>query len=198
MKNFRFPYKDKSLDGVFGYGIRTLKLNIRYEANLSTEYFDGNHPVSKCFDGDPSTFCHTNDSTEWQYLQIRFVDLMFRIDGFTIQNRNAKNWDPLNYVIQGSTNGNNFTNISEFHDNSDEVCIPWHVRSNRIHTNKRYNYFRLQTIGHPCNREGQEVYFNIAEFELFGAFFTREFDTIMKNIYFLSFAEFYIFIVFSI
>ena len=179
MNSARFPYHDKSLDGVFGYGIRKLNLNIKYEANLSTLYGSGGYPASNCFDGDPETFCHTQ-SNEGEYIQVHFLDSSFRIEGFAVQNRQFGYHNPLNYVIKGSNDGNNFHIIRSFNENPSEVCVNGLIRTNRVNTLTKYSYFRLQMTGLSC--VGDEPWLNLAEFDLFGSF--RDLTVKRKYIYF--------------
>ena len=188
MNKLRFPYKEKSLDGVFGNGIRKNNLSIQYKAELSSVY-DSQYIAEKCFDGINSTFCHTANGDDKQYLQVHFIDLMFKIEGFSIKNRAMKSWDPLKYAIQGSTNGKSFTTINNFDEDSDEVCGAGYLRSNRVFPRKRYNYFRIKMNDCPCNTNAHK-HFNIGEFELFGTFYLSEFDSFIRK----SFSSFFIMI----
>ena len=180
MREIRFPYKDKSFDGVFGNGIRKNNFDIKYKAELSSIY-DNIYPANLCFDGDASTFCHTRNDDNLQYLQIHFLNIVFKIEGFTIKNRNENFWDPLKYSIQGSNDGESFTTINNFSDASNEVCGAGVIRSRQVYPLKRYNYFRLKKIGLPCYSSGSQTYFNIGEFELFGTFYLDECGSIIRK-----------------
>ena len=164
-----FPYKKNTLDGVFKLGVRTGKLNIKYQVNLSTT-FANVFPASLCFDGNTGTFCHTYlNAKEPQYLQIYFEE-KFKIEGFAILNRNYVNWDPLNYDIEGSNNGENFETIKSFNENQSIACGHMNNRTYKLNTKNRYNYFRLTTTGAHCNETKTDYGFNMAEFDLFGTF----------------------------
>lgn len=167
MYGARFPYIEKSLDGVFGCGIRKLKLNIRYEANLSSQYSNGAYPVSNCFDGNSGSFCHTL-ANDGEYIQVHFLDSKFKIEGFAVQNRHDGCHNPLNYMIRGSNDGSNFHNISLFEEEKSEVCANGLIRTNRVNTSHKYSYFRLQMTGLSCY--GTQPWLNLAEFDLFGSF----------------------------
>jgi hypothetical protein len=172
MNLFKFPYKEKSLDGVFGFGVRTQNFHIKYEVVLSSE-FTIPFPAENCFDGNLSSFCHTDSSeTGPQYLQIHFSDVKFKIEGFAIQNRHDGRWNPLNYVIQGSNDGINFAVLGSFNEISSEVCNPGATRTRRISTNLWFSYFRLRTTGMACGwyegHPSNKYNLNIAEFDLFG------------------------------
>ena len=170
MFSLRFPYQKGTLNGLFGVGIRKLKLDIKYEANLSSYYDEQKYPTSHRFDGNAATFCHTAGTSNIpQYLEIHFIETPFKIEGFAMQNRNSSGWDPLNYVIQGSNDGKIFKVIKDFQDVSTEVCKPNLIRTNRVYTSAKYHYFRLNTTSRPCNAASGS-YFNLAEFDLFGTF----------------------------
>ena len=172
MSNLDFPYRENTLDGVFGKGIRTNHLNIKYNVKLSTVY-ENTLYASYCFDGNASTFCHSdNKNTEKEYLQIHFIGRKFRIEGIAMLNRKGKFWDPLNYVIQGSNNGIKFDTLGTFNEDATKVCNNANNRTRTITTNNIYSYFRLQTTGSPCNINStiKAKVFNIAEFDLFGSF----------------------------
>ena len=197
MHRVRFPYHDKSLNGVFGYGIRKLKLNIRYEVSLSSLYLSNKYwSVLNCFDGKPETYCHTNASAG-EYIQVHFLDLFFKIEGFAIQNRADGFHNPLNYVIKGSKNGSFFDNISSFEENPNDVCTNGTIRTNRVKTNTKYSYFRLQMTGMSCT--GLTTNMNMAEFDLFGSFgdMTICLQQINRKLIFLSRMGFVLMIVYS-
>ena len=193
MFGIRFPYHEKSLEGVFGYGIRKLNVNIRYDASLSSLYND-NYPASNCFDGDQSTMCHTNGS-ESQYIQVHFLDLSFKIEGFAVQNRADGAHNPLNYAIRGSNDGYTFDDIKLFEENNSEVCDGGIIRTHRVKSNTKYSYIRLQMTGLPC--VGVEYWLNLAEFDLFGSFgeMSMCFQSIKRNKTFLSRSMCFIFMV---
>ena len=91
---FEYPY---------GYGIRRDNINIRYEALISPVYIFENqlvNNVNDCFDGDPSTFCHSQNTKDSKvhYLQIKFLKFKFILKGFAILNRDCC-WNPMKYVI---------------------------------------------------------------------------------------------------
>ena len=176
-----FPYKENTLDGVFKVGIRPGLLKIKYDVKLSS--FLGGYPVSNCFDGNDTTFCHTFDYvTEPQYLQIHFKDLHFKIEGFAIQNRDGIVWDPLNYDIQGSNDGINFVILKSFNEDKSTVCGAKKIRTNKIETTNSYKYFRLKTTGITCHSSHANKYlFNIAEFDLFGSFSLNRRTVAIKN-----------------
>jgi len=166
---FKFPFKNGTLDGVFGLGVRKDKISIPYQLSLSSLYADSNDfAVGKCFDGDPATFCHTK-CNGMEHLQVRFTSMKFKIEGFAIRNRNIIGWDPLNYKIQGSNDGSSFVDIGEFHEDVSKVCGNGQLRTNRVYTNKYYYYFRLKDIGDNCLGNSNRC-INIAEFDLFGTF----------------------------
>ena len=168
MYSLRFPYQHDTLNGVFGIGIRKLKLDIKYEASLSSTYLV--FSIENCFDGNFSTFCHTPGEAEL-YMTIHFLDLPFKIEGIAMQNRNGSYWDPLNYVIQTSHDGKTFSTIKEFNDNSDEVCKSLHIRTRRVRSSSKYEYFRFRQTTKSCNtNEDKNLFFNLAEFDLFGSF----------------------------
>jgi hypothetical protein len=174
MNFLRFPYKEKSLDGVFRVGIRTRRLSIKYDVVLSSNYSQ-EFIAEKCFDGNSSSYCHTEHTTPNQeYLQIHFYDVNFKIEGFVIQNRIEGWWNLLNYLIQGSNDGINFVNLSSFNETSSEDCTAGAIRTRRIYNNSWFSYFRVRTTGKVCNSHDQEIYniytLNMAEFDLFGYF----------------------------
>ena len=196
MNFFQFPYKENSLEGVFGLGVRTFKFPIRYGVSLSSAP-SIDHKVENCFDGNPLTICHTDaylNGTE--YLQIQFYDFKFKIEGFAIQNRPDGYWNPLNYVIQGSNDGINFVNISFFNEISTEVCNSGGIRTRRISTNFLFSFFRLRTTGAACTwNDGMisnKYLFNMAEFDLFGYFGNDCFCTQIQKqtVFYISIAWF--------
>ena len=82
MNFIRFPYKEKTLEGVFGLGVRTQNLSIRYDVALSSDY-DTESRADKCFDGNSLTICHTKANLNGhEYLQIHFYDVKFKIERF--------------------------------------------------------------------------------------------------------------------
>ena len=171
---YNYPYKSQELAGVFGSGIRKGNIDIEYEALISPIYNNGlNYGVNNCFDGDPSTFCTSQDNknSKVHYLQIMFKKLKFIIKGFAILNRDCC-WNPMKYVIQGSSDGNNFKNIS-IKDEPDSVCSTKSVRTYQIdYSNDRFSYIRLLSTGMSCNKQADIYTFNMAEFDLFGNFIT--------------------------
>ena len=163
MKLF-FPYVENKQEGIFGKGIRR-GLKLKYSLLLSSTL--PNFPVSNCFDGIASSFCHTNDSlVEPHYLQIHFLDLKLNIVGFAIQNRKGNYWDLLNYDLQGSNNGVNFKTIKSFNEVSSQVCISGKIRTNKVSTDAFFSYIRFLKTGICCNNNNQA--FNIGDIDLFG------------------------------
>ena len=165
-----FPYQENQVDGFFARGVRKGILKNYCEVKLSSVYASV-YDAIMCFDGDSQTFCHTRNENTNQYLQIRFKRSKFKLQGFAIQNRSGNFWDVLNYIIQGSNDGQDFDTLGTFNENSSDVCISSKKRTNRIGTENMYEYIRLQSTGHPCNKNGSEREFNIAEFDLYGTFY---------------------------
>ena len=167
MKLF-FPYVENKIEGVFGKGIRK-GVKINYSTLLSPEL--SGFPVSNCFDGKNSTFCHTENvpGVKQHYLQIQFLDLKINIIGFAIQNRQGNYWDLLNYDLQGSNNGVNFRTIKHFNEDSSQVCISGKTRTNRVSTLAYFSYIRFLKTGDRCNANKEnEPSFNIGEVDLYG------------------------------
>lgn len=160
-----FPYVENELKGIFGKGIRR-GLKINYTLLLFPGY--PKYPASHCFDGDPSTFCHTNGSRGdvSHYVQVHFLDLKLKIKGFAFQNRNGNQWDLLNYDLQGSNDGVNFRTIKPFNEDSSQVCGAGKIRTNKISTLEFFSYFRFLNTGVSCF--GNSVSFNFAEIDLYG------------------------------
>ena len=166
---YHFPYEEKKLSGIFGKGIRKKAVNLAYKVKLYPTL--GGYPASNCFDGNSASFCHTYSKSlsTPQYLEVQFLDVKARIEGYAIQNRHEPNmWNPLNYVIQGSNDGVNYENITNKNEDSS-VCGASLLRTYRIYPRKSYFIIRLLKTGNSCY--GCYDAFNIAEFDIFGYFF---------------------------
>ena len=169
MYSLKFPYKEGSLNGVFGAGVRKGNSIIKYEVKMSTIYSAG-YEAEKCFDGQYDTLCHTNvNNAGPYYLQIRFLNDAFVIEGFGMQNRNIDNHlHPLIYSILGSNDGITFDEVQSYNDASSNSCGSSQIRTKIVSQRKKYSYYRLVTQK-ACGTD-PPGHFNLAEFELFGYF----------------------------
>ena len=181
-----YPYAEDSLSGIFAKGIRK-GLGIKYVTTL----YPWTSPVENCFDGDASSFCHTHcDITdEDHYIQIQFVNVKFKIEGFAIQNRAGNYWDLQNYIVQGSRNGAVFKNISVFNEPSSTACGSNKIRTKKVTTEELFSFIRIVKSGYICN---SQVYscFNAAEFDFFGEIIDSLCVTAMRSRRLLSFKYF--------
>ena len=172
---FTFPYKDNTLSGIFGEGIRKGNKAIKYETKLSS--VEGNFDSKNCFDGNSSTFCHTNitkDESE-HYLQVHFQNVKLMITGFAIQNRGCC-WEPTEFIVQGSNNGVNFTSFSTYKRGQND-CSKQSIKTYKIEAQReKFSYIRYLSNGLSCTNVGYKT-FNIAEFDLFGKLYSQALNT---------------------
>ena len=175
-----FPYKEGSMSGVFANLLR--KKNVFF-CNVSL-FPESNFKVDNCFDGSASTFCHSDRGydIDKHYIQVQFITTKFKIEGFAIQNRAEGYWNPLNYELQASNNGEDFTSLKNYSENSNKVCTGSQIRTSQISTNRYFSYFRFTMKGETCS--SGTTYFNMGELDLFGTILVREcVGTVKKNRY---------------
>ncbi len=96
----------------------------------------------------------------------------FFLTGFTVSSANdVPARDPLHWSIQGSNDGNSYTDIYTYNEDAPPweerlQVIEWKAGSDFPTQTTAYQYFRMATFNTPSNPNG--AYFQIGEIEFFG------------------------------
>ena len=157
-----FPYKEKSIDGVITGLSRRKPIASFIEANVTK--VTSAHGIY-CIDRNIASICHLMGDVG-DFLVIHFIGYKVKMTGYSMQNREGGYWNPLNWVLKGSNNFIDFTQIDaqNLADN-DANCASLIIRSFSKTSDSFFSYFMLETTGKNC---GQNTVFNLAEFEVFG------------------------------